>query len=117
MHIPEVPQAGGFTITSTPRDLKVNQYLELAVQSSPGNPPAAWLWQKKEKILGKELLIRAGGNFVWPPPGLQLESIKNLVFVAGGVGIKLVDIPMGTLKSYETNDNITLVPCYPFFLI
>jgi hypothetical protein len=83
-----IPQAGGFTITSTPEDLKREGYLELAIQRSPNNPPAAWLWQKQDKIEGSELLIRAGGNFVWPPPGIDINTIQNLVFVAGGVGIK-----------------------------
>lgn len=62
--------------------------MELAVQESPSNPSAAWLWRPKEEILGKELNIRVGGNFVWPPAGIDLDSIKNVVFIAGGVGIK-----------------------------
>ncbi|MCJ1450596.1 hypothetical protein MMC28_000929 [Mycoblastus sanguinarius] len=95
VHIPGLPQAGGFTITSMPKDATPLRrrkpsyaYLELAVQKSPQNPPAAWLWQPIKKILGDELLVRAGGSLVWPPPDIDLESITNLVFIAGGVGIK-----------------------------
>ena len=113
VHIPSIPQAGGFTITSTPADAQVlpspeppeeladrgedipsairqgrEPYVELAVQKSPSNPPAAWLWKPKEEILGKELNIRVGGSFVWPPTGLDTRQIKNVVFIAGGVGIK-----------------------------
>ncbi|RYC57472.1 hypothetical protein CHU98_g8748 [Xylaria longipes] len=71
VYVPGVEKAGGFTITSTPRDARLphptstresaadespddentaavargGPYLELAVQRSPENPPAAWLWQ------------------------------------------------------------------------
>lgn len=116
MHIPSIPQAGGFTITSTPADAQVlpspappteslsveeegvppvgprgrEPYVELAVQESPSSPPAAWLWRPKEEILGKQLSIRVGGSFVWPPSGIDLGQITNIVFVAGGVGIKYV---------------------------
>ncbi|KAF7526496.1 hypothetical protein G7054_g10758 [Neopestalotiopsis clavispora] len=93
---PGIPRAGGFTITSPPSltaTTKSQQpgYLELAVQKSPGNPPAAWLWQDPpSSILGQVLQVRVGGSFVWPPPTLaadQLEAIRRVVLVAGGVGI------------------------------
>ncbi|KAF6240531.1 hypothetical protein HO173_001199 [Letharia columbiana] len=88
VHVPRIPQAGGFTITSTPDDLKKDEpYLELAVQHSPNNPPAAWLWQREKKILGTELQIRVGGSFVWPPPGIDTNQVHKVVLVAGGVGI------------------------------
>lgn len=63
-------------------------YVELAVQDSPSNPPAAWLWRPVNQILGKELNVRVGGSFVWPPSGYDLGEIRNVVFVAGGVGVK-----------------------------
>lgn len=113
VHIPSVAQAGGFTITSTPADAQVlpppeasaaspteeplapsidlqgrPPYVELAVQGSPGNPAAAWLWRPKEDILGKELSIRVGGSFTWPPTGVDSKDVKNAIFIAGGVGIK-----------------------------
>lgn len=31
--------------------------------------------------------MRVGGDFTWPPPRLDVRSIKRLVLVAGGVGI------------------------------
>lgn len=63
-------------------------YLELAVQKSPENPSAAWLWQDPpSSILGKELQVRVGGSFVWPPPGVNIRNLKRVAFVAGGVGI------------------------------
>ena len=94
MHVPGIKQAGGFTITSTPRQARPqptdthSPFLELAVQKSPGNPPAAWLWQPPEEILGKEVNVRVGGSFVWPPQSVGGEEIKRAVFIAGGVGIK-----------------------------
>ena len=93
VHVPGLPKAGGFTITSTPQDANpidnhLNRYIELAIQKSPRNPPAAWLWQAEEAILGSRLLVRVGGGFVWPPPKVDQATIKKVVFVAGGVGIK-----------------------------
>jgi hypothetical protein len=63
-------------------------YLELAVQKSPDNPPAAWLWKPIKEVMGKEVHVRVGGSFVWPPPGVDMDKIKRAVFIAGGVGIK-----------------------------
>jgi NAD(P)H-flavin reductase len=39
------------------------------------------------EILNQELHIRVGGSFVWPPPYVNLNVVKRVVFVAGGVGI------------------------------
>jgi hypothetical protein len=81
-------------LTSTPSQARPrpdsghNPFLELAVQRSPGNPPAAWLWQSPEAIIGKEVKVRVGGSFVWPPPNIDYATIKRAVFIAGGVGIK-----------------------------
>lgn len=110
VHIPSIATAGGFTITSTPADAQLlsslespvpllgaetsapasqgGPYVELAVQNSPSNPPAAWLWRPKDEILGKEINIRVGGSFVWPPTGVDIQKVKNVVLIAGGVGIK-----------------------------
>ncbi|KAJ5729814.1 Riboflavin synthase-like beta-barrel [Penicillium malachiteum] len=113
VHIPSIPNAGGFTITSTPADAQIlpllqnpeaaiidesvtpspptfegrEPYVELAVQDSPGNPAAAWLWKPKDDIIGKGVNIRVGGSFVWPPNGLNAKNVKNVVLIAGGVGI------------------------------
>ncbi|KAL8816465.1 MAG: hypothetical protein Q9223_004534, partial [Gallowayella weberi] len=91
VHLPHVQQAGGFTITSTPKDAQHTAdkpgYLELAIQKSPNNPPAAWLWKSEDEILGSDVHVRVGGNFVWPPPGLDAKQIETVAFIAGGVGI------------------------------
>ncbi|CAG7979114.1 unnamed protein product [Penicillium nalgiovense] len=125
VHIPSIAQAGGFTITSTPADAEVlpppeasidslagealgpssesqgrPPYVELAVQDSASNPSAAWLWRPKEEILGKELNIRVGGSFVWPPTGISINDVKNVVFVAGGVGIN----PLISMLSHLNNN-------------
>lgn len=115
VHIPSIPNAGGFSITSTPADAQVlpslespaeaittdetdvppidprgrPPYVELAVQYAPSNPASAWLWRPADEILGTELSIRVGGSFVWPPSSnVDLTKVRNVVFVAGGVGIK-----------------------------
>ncbi|KAH7360267.1 hypothetical protein BKA65DRAFT_492727 [Rhexocercosporidium sp. MPI-PUGE-AT-0058] len=96
LHIPSLPSPGGFTLTSTPTTS--TSYLELAIQRPPSpspskttstsnstpRTPAHWLWQPPSQILNSTLGIRVGGSFTWPPP---LQSIKRVVFIAGGVGI------------------------------
>ncbi|KAF2087715.1 hypothetical protein K490DRAFT_73636 [Saccharata proteae CBS 121410] len=82
--IPGLTKAGGFTITSTPR--QAFPYLELAIQKS-ANPPAKWIWRTESDILGTELLVRVGGSFTWPPTGIDAARISRVVLVAGGVGI------------------------------
>lgn len=87
--VPGISKPGGFTITSapskaqtgpvspasaaapTPPNLPEEPYLELAVQKSPDNPPAHYLWRPAGDILDSELRVRVGGSFVWPPPGIQ----------------------------------------------
>ncbi|KAI4730792.1 hypothetical protein E4T49_01130 [Aureobasidium sp. EXF-10728] len=89
--IPSLQKAGGFTITSTP----LNQgtptahrpaYFELAIQKS-SNPPAQWLWKPTSEILNQQIIVRTGGSFVYPPPGIDVKDIEQVVLVAGGVGI------------------------------
>ncbi|KAI0798884.1 hypothetical protein GGR55DRAFT_693094 [Xylaria sp. FL0064] len=120
VYVPGVEKAGGFTITSTPREARLahppptepegatseagvkddekkhetakveGPYLELAVQKSPDNPPAAWLGDNSisSPIIGREVRVRVGGGFVWPPPGINVRSsLRRVVFVAGGVGV------------------------------
>lgn len=99
-----MPKAGGFTLTSPPSKavLPRSAYLELAVQNSPTNPAAAWLWdqpvdddddddENEDRSLVErkpEIQVRVGGSFVWPPPGItDLASLRRIVFIAGGVGV------------------------------
>ncbi|KAH6667834.1 NADH-cytochrome b-5 reductase [Halenospora varia] len=89
VHIPTLPKAGGFTITSPPSLLSSpTPHIELAIQTSPSNPAAAFMWKSPSSILGTELQVRVGGSFTWPPAHLpDGEGIERIVFVAGGVGI------------------------------
>ncbi|KAL7907973.1 hypothetical protein GGI35DRAFT_455288 [Trichoderma velutinum] len=99
-YIPGVTKAGGFTITSAPSAALTNTspYLELAVQESPENEPAAWLWRPAGEILGETLRVRVGGKFVFPPA----EGAPNkVVFVAGGVGVN----PLISMLSYMAEGN------------
>ncbi|KPM43574.1 hypothetical protein AK830_g3019 [Neonectria ditissima] len=87
-YVPGIAKPGGFTITSPPSAAaQADPYFELAVQESPDNPPAAWLWRPAEDILGSELRVRVGGSFVFPPAGRRAAGLRRVVFVAGGVGI------------------------------
>ncbi|PYI12380.1 hypothetical protein BO78DRAFT_392237 [Aspergillus sclerotiicarbonarius CBS 121057] len=124
VHIPSISHAGGFSITSTPADAQVlpslepptaiaieetdvppidphgrPPYVELAVRHAPSNPASAWLWRPADEILGTELSIRVGGSFVWPPSGVDLSKIRNVVFIAGGVGIN----PLISMLSHLNN--------------
>ena len=96
--MPDTPKAGGFTITSPPSAASAarkHPYLELAVQESPDNAPAAWLWRPRDEILGATVKVRVGGSFVFPPPawasweegGGRRRRRRKLVLVAGGVGV------------------------------
>ena len=96
-YVSGIVKAGGFTITSPPSaaaaavaspSLQDSPYVELAVQHSPENDVAAWLWRPVDEIVGLELRIRVGGSFVFPPVSHpRLAGIRRLVFVAGGVGV------------------------------
>jgi ferredoxin-NADP reductase len=124
VHIPGIPKPGGFTITSTPMAaMFVNRplprsdgrsqhagYLELAVQKSPDNPPAAWLWRPVPEILGQELQVRVGGSFVWPPPNVDMNEVKRVVLVAGGVGINPFMSMVGVIgKAYGKSYHVTVL--------
>lgn len=78
---------GGFTVFSPPAFLP---RLQLAIQAAPQNPPAAWLFQDKSVIEGKELMVRFGGSFTFPPSDreVDMEELEHVVFIAAGVGIK-----------------------------
>ncbi|RGP64354.1 oxidoreductase nad-binding domain-containing 1 [Fusarium sporotrichioides] len=76
-------------------------YFELAVQESPGNPPAAWLWQPPSEIMGSKLQVRVGGSFVFPPADIPLDEIRRVVFVAGGVGINPFASMMGCIAEED----------------
>lgn len=98
----DVNKAGGFTLASSPflAASNTSPYFELAVKREIGNPPAAWLWQLPEKILGRKLQIRIGGSFVYPPMESML-GIRRVIFVAGGVGIN----PLMSMISYLADQN------------
>ncbi|KAI6506926.1 hypothetical protein MCOR13_003075 [Pyricularia oryzae] len=116
---PGIEKAGGFTVTSPPSRAQRSSsaappYLELAVQKSPENPAAAYLWQgrptstsnedsdeeqdadessahrqQQPGIVGTQLQVRIGGSFVYPPSGIASAShvLRRVVFVAGGMGV------------------------------
>ena len=102
MHLPGVEKAGGFTITSTPRDAATpvahdaadkdfsGPCFELAIGKATSNPAAAWLWRDESEIVGQTLQVRVGGRFNWPPGGEFFigDTWEQVVMVAAGMGIK-----------------------------
>jgi ferredoxin-NADP reductase len=87
VHVPGLPHAGGFSITSPPSALAgPAPYLELAVQYAPSNSHAVFLSRPSLELLSTELQVRVGGSFVWPPV-VSPEGLRRAVFVAGGIGI------------------------------
>ncbi|KAK4188217.1 hypothetical protein QBC35DRAFT_496970 [Podospora australis] len=102
-HPPFTPnqKPGGFTITSSPSPSSPqNTTIELAIQSSPSNPPAAYLWQDPPtSLLNTPVKVRIGGSFVFPPPSPSFP-VKKVVFVAGGVGIN----PLMSMLSFISQD-------------
>ncbi|KAK4104769.1 hypothetical protein N658DRAFT_521358 [Parathielavia hyrcaniae] len=117
-----VPKPGGFTITSSPTLAlpptsqrnptttslssffspgpgpgpgPTQPYIELAIQCSPHNPPAAYLFLPAAQLLHTPVQVRIGGSFVFPPPPpshpashtITPGTLRKLVFVAGGMGI------------------------------
>jgi hypothetical protein len=100
LYIPDVDTVGGFTITSAPQTCLhstssstttvSDPYIELAIQNSPTNPPAAYLWRPIPEILHNPISFRVGGTFVFPPSTLskyECEKINNVILIAGGVGV------------------------------
>lgn len=118
LHVPNIPVVGGFTITSPPQTaLRLpaptpsttspptaatfdDPYIELAIQSSPGNPPAAYLWKEPTEIMNAPVQFRVGGNFTYPPMELnrgEFARIDNVVFLAGGVGVNPIMSMIGAM--------------------
>jgi ferredoxin-NADP reductase len=100
---------GGFTITSPPQATSLNQedpHIELAIQESPSNPPAAFVWRPAVEIVNTEVSFRVGGNFVYPPPTLsreECEGINRAIFIAGGVGINPIMSMISAMHEAGTN--------------
>lgn len=103
---------GGFTITSPPQaslPTRPDPHIELAIQSSPDNPPAAHLWRPESEILDSEVTFKVGGNFVYPPFNLsreQCETIDRAVFVAGGVGINPIMSMVSAMSELGTSNKL-----------
>ncbi|VFV31064.1 oxidoreductase nad-binding [Lynx pardinus] len=80
--IPGVSVVGGFSICSSPRLLKQERMIELAVKYA-NHPPALWI--HNQCTLDSEVAVRVGGEFFFDPQ--PADASRNLVLIAGGVGI------------------------------
>jgi ferredoxin-NADP reductase len=95
---PNVEQVGGFSIVSPPWDLTPTlrpmgatlptkphaSTFELAVKQSK-HPAAIWL--HKNASVGNRVLARVGGSFFYPPRGDKVPPPRNVLLLAGGIGI------------------------------
>ncbi|KAK6379942.1 hypothetical protein LTS17_006016 [Exophiala oligosperma] len=115
LYIPNVDVVGGFTITSPPQSASSQQHhqadphIELAIQDSPTNPPAAYLWRPVPEILDSTVTFRVGGNFAYPPLTLdrdQCANIDRVVFVAGGVGINPIMSMISAMDEMGTRSKL-----------
>jgi len=61
-HLPGVPMIGGYSLCSTPRVLREQGVLELAVKRS-AHPPAKWVHEHAKP--GVEVQLQVGGAFVY----------------------------------------------------
>ncbi|KAF2093656.1 hypothetical protein NA57DRAFT_48001 [Rhizodiscina lignyota] len=114
VHFPAIEKAGGYTIISAPGEAapantenpqsgtgtSPGPFLELAVQHAPTDQVQR-LWGKDGSVLNMPLKVRVGGSFVWPPPGIDVSSIKKSIFIAGGVGIN----PLISIVSHMHDTN------------
>ena len=89
--IPNVYQVGGFSMISSPQLLNEKRLLQLAVKRS-NSIPAAWVHERCKS--GDVVQIRVGGNFYFDRK--EKEKVKNLILVAGGVGIN----PLQSILEY-----------------
>ncbi|KAK8901217.1 hypothetical protein QC760_010290 [Botrytis cinerea] len=110
LYLPGIQRPGGFSIVNIPSSQSspsiddVNEErengIELAIQkpilklNSEGkiSEQVAWLFQSSSEILGKEVAVRIGGSFTWPPSCWDEKESKEyrkerVVFIAGGMGI------------------------------
>lgn len=113
LYIPNVDVVGGFTITSPPQSASSQHHpsphIELAIQDSPSNPPAAYLWRPVPEILNSAVTFRVGGNFAYPPLTLsrdQCASIDRVVLVAGGVGINPIMSMISAMDEMGTRSTL-----------
>ncbi|TGO18230.1 hypothetical protein BTUL_0011g00360 [Botrytis tulipae] len=116
LYLPGIQRPGGFSIVNIPPSQsspsidylkeEKGKGIELAIQkpilklNSGGktSEQVAWLFQPSSEILGREVAVRIGGSFTWPPSywdkkrtkGHRKERVENgnrVVFIAGGMGI------------------------------
>ena len=79
MFVPHVEQVGGFSFVSTPYHLSHENTFELAIKKSVKSKVVAYIHDQLQ--INDPLFFRTGGNFRYH------ASPRNVLFLAGGVGI------------------------------
>ncbi|XP_028418091.1 oxidoreductase NAD-binding domain-containing protein 1-like [Dendronephthya gigantea] len=102
--IPGVETVGGFSMTSSPAKLEKHRIIDLAVKRSD-HPPAHWVHSQCR--VGDEVSLTVGGDFFYDP---MTENSKQLLFIAGGVGINplysIIQQIYQSLKSSNLDEDV-----------
>ncbi|KAJ1555749.1 hypothetical protein HK405_013691, partial [Cladochytrium tenue] len=92
---------GGFSITSTPAQLRDSGTLELAIKSAYSNPIVRWL--HNSEAVGATVQFRVGGDFYLSD---EDEAEGDVILIAGGVGAT----PMISMAMHLAERNRALSP-------
>ncbi|KAF0505741.1 oxidoreductase NAD-binding domain-containing protein 1 isoform X1 [Gigaspora margarita] len=101
--IPNVPIAGGFSLTSTPHQYTLTNTFELSIKYST-NPPAKWFHENAK--IGDSVEVRVGGDFVWDERKEQEDETECVLFIAGGVGINPLISMFTSILEAKNNTNV-----------
>ena len=78
--VDDVDAVGGYSVCSTPTQLRRDGVIELAIKLSR-HPVAIWFHQRAR--VGARVDVRFGGDFVYD----KADTHRHIVMLAGGVGI------------------------------
>lgn len=108
---PASEQAGGFSIVSAPAQ-GLEGTFRLAIQRADRNPPAAWLWRKKEELENNQTIdVRVGGQFCFPPVNFRRlqGKVSKVTLIAGGIGSNPMLSILGALRDANAPLDVTML--------
>lgn len=99
--LPNSDTLSGYSICSTPAQLKAEGTIELAVKISD-HPVATWVHE--QCVQGSEVRVQAGGDFFYDPDVAAGELERDVLLLAGGVGINPLVSMFGHLADLQLNN-------------